>query len=179
MRGICTKKNQSDISIGAEKFTFSLKPDGQTYRRSDICINRVASLLKRMISAQGLLQKFLQTRLFFNQAGRSLRPSIKDSFDYLFKHIIIVLSIQTHGMLIPDTVGCNCRKCSNYIIPHRYFYVNFKHIDTFLVAMPLYNYKCPSVRMSICLSDSYVLGDTRFSLLLIKVYFLSVDSSHL
>ena len=37
---------------GAEKITFPPKPDRQTYRRTDISVYRVASLLKRIIYTQ-------------------------------------------------------------------------------------------------------------------------------
>ena len=44
---MCTEKNR--IQLGAEKIAFSSKPDGLTYRRSDISNYRVASQLKIII----------------------------------------------------------------------------------------------------------------------------------
>ncbi len=48
---MCTQKMRALSHIGAEKITFSPKPDRQTdihtYRRTDISVYRVASLLKR------------------------------------------------------------------------------------------------------------------------------------
>ena len=49
-RGMCTPKMRALSYIGAEKITFPPKPDRQTaiqtYRRTDISVYRVASLLK-------------------------------------------------------------------------------------------------------------------------------------
>ena len=44
MRGICTKKYWSDISIRGRE---NPKPDGHTDRRTDICFYMVALLLKK------------------------------------------------------------------------------------------------------------------------------------
>ena len=48
---MCTQKMRALSYIGAEKITFPPKPDIQTdrhtYRRTDISLYRVASLLKR------------------------------------------------------------------------------------------------------------------------------------
>ncbi len=41
-----TQKMRALSHLGAEKFTFSPKPDGHTDRRTDISVHRVASLLK-------------------------------------------------------------------------------------------------------------------------------------
>ncbi len=47
---MCTQKMRALSYIGAKKITFPLKPDRQTdihtYRRTDISVYRVASLLK-------------------------------------------------------------------------------------------------------------------------------------
>ena len=43
---MCTHKMRALSLIGAEKITFPPKPDRQTYRRTDISVYRVASLLK-------------------------------------------------------------------------------------------------------------------------------------
>ncbi len=43
---MCTQKKRALSYIGAEKITFPPKPDRQTYRRTDISVYRVASLLK-------------------------------------------------------------------------------------------------------------------------------------
>ena len=51
---MCTPKRRALSYIGAEKITFPPKPDIQTDRhtdrRTDICVYRVASLLKNMFS---------------------------------------------------------------------------------------------------------------------------------
>ena len=43
---MCTQKMRALSYTKAEKITFPPKPDGHTYRRADICVYRVASLLK-------------------------------------------------------------------------------------------------------------------------------------
>ncbi len=43
---MCTQKMRALSYIVAEKITFPPKPDGQTDRRTDIRVYRVASLLK-------------------------------------------------------------------------------------------------------------------------------------
>ncbi len=43
---MCTQKMRALSYIGAEKITFPPKPDIHTYRRVDISVYRVASLLK-------------------------------------------------------------------------------------------------------------------------------------
>ncbi len=43
---MCTQKMRALSYIEAEKITFSPKPDIHTYRRTDISVYRVASLLK-------------------------------------------------------------------------------------------------------------------------------------
>ena len=43
---MCTQKMRALSYIGAAKTTFTPKPDGQTDRRADISVYRVASLLK-------------------------------------------------------------------------------------------------------------------------------------
>ena len=47
---MCTQKMRALSYIGAEKIKFPPKPDRQTYRLTDICFYRVASLLKRFNS---------------------------------------------------------------------------------------------------------------------------------
>ena len=51
---MCTQKMRALSYIGAEKITFPPKPDRHTdrntYRRTDISVYRVASLLKRIIN---------------------------------------------------------------------------------------------------------------------------------
>ena len=43
---MCTQKMKALFYIGTEKITFRPKPDRQTYKRIDISVYRVASLLK-------------------------------------------------------------------------------------------------------------------------------------
>ena len=44
---MCTQKMRALFYIGAEKITFPPKPNIHTDRRTDISVNRVASLLKK------------------------------------------------------------------------------------------------------------------------------------
>ncbi len=48
-REMCTQKIRALSYIGAEKITFPPKPDRKTYRRTDISVYRIASLLKRFL----------------------------------------------------------------------------------------------------------------------------------
>ena len=43
---MCTEKIRTVSQLGAEKIAFLPKPEGHTYRRTDISNYRVASLLK-------------------------------------------------------------------------------------------------------------------------------------
>ena len=45
---MCTQKMRALSYIGAEKITFPPKPDRHTYRRTDISVYRVASLLRNI-----------------------------------------------------------------------------------------------------------------------------------
>ena len=47
-------KMRAPSYIGAEKITFPPKPDGQTDKRTDISVYRVASLLKTTLTRKGL-----------------------------------------------------------------------------------------------------------------------------
>ncbi len=49
---MCTQKMRALSYIGTEKITFLPKPDRHTYRRTDISVYRVASLLKTRIEMQ-------------------------------------------------------------------------------------------------------------------------------
>ena len=70
---MCTQKMRALSYIGAEKITFPPKPDRQTdihtYRRTDIGVYRVASLLKRVLKTINQIFKTstnYQTLVTFN-----------------------------------------------------------------------------------------------------------------
>ena len=73
---MCTQKMRALSYIGAEKITFPPKPDRQsdirTYRRTDISIYRVASLLKREMDREGKHYQYLLYLKFRKYAIKKL-----------------------------------------------------------------------------------------------------------
>ncbi len=81
---MCTQKMRALSYIGAEKITFPPKPDIQTYihtayihtyRRTDISVYRVASLLKIIITQYHTLLDIY--KVFYNQLNNYLDISEK------------------------------------------------------------------------------------------------------
>ena len=86
---MCTHKMRALSYIGAEKITFSPKPDRQTYRQTDFSFYRVASLLKR---CKFIREKASYLEIIFFPAEtlsgvsvkRKLTKRIASSCTYLF-----------------------------------------------------------------------------------------------
>ena len=76
---MCTQKMRALSYIGAEKITFSPKPDRQTYiqtdRRTDISVYRVALLLKNIL--EPTFQDYPQPEPKHNENWRLICPRLK------------------------------------------------------------------------------------------------------